>query len=114
MGTIASPTNLSITANVVKRLAEVPTWAEKFQLQASPSNAQNVLIFRMDADGTFPDGTLDQTNPNVMYILTPGQILPLPIGVTQAGELNREQISLHELCAISTANARLFINPVTV
>lgn len=106
----ASPTNLSLSANVIKRLAEIPTFAEEYVVQPNPANAQNVLIFHMNSDGTFP-GTVDATSPNLMYILTPSAS-PLPIRPSRGGILNGEQVDLSQMCAISTANARLFINPI--
>lgn len=107
----ASPINLALAANVLKRLAEIPTFAEEFVLQPNPGNAQNIIIFHMDADGTFPDGTPDATNANAMYILRPTSD-PLPIRPSAGGVLNGEQIDLSKMCAISTATAQLFINPI--
>lgn len=107
----ASPINLALAANVLKRLAEIPTSAEEYQIQPNPGNAQNVIIFHMNADGSLPTGTLDATHPNVMYILVPSAA-PIQIRPSRGGIMNGEQVDLSKMCAISTATARLFINPI--
>ena len=105
------PVNLVITANKLQRLSELPNFASEYFIQANPANAQNVLLFRNNADGSLPSVT-DATSPNLFAILTPGQFLPYALRFDTHGELyGGEQVNAADYSAISTANARLFINP---
>lgn len=111
------PINLALTAGKAVMLSgSYDANAIAYSIMAATGNstmpANFVFIGAMNADGSFPAAPFDETNPNIMATLMPGDTWRLE-GSLQ-GQHTGEQIHLRDYWACCAASARLFVYPLQI